>query len=297
MSSSAPQSASELIHYRTVRVGGVEIFYREAGPKDAPAILLLHGFPTSSHMFRDLIPLLSGRYHLIAPDYPGFGYGSTPRVEDFEYTFDTLAKVVQGFTEAIGLTRYALYMQDFGGPVGFRLATRHPERVRALIVQNANAYDEGMSETMRALVLPLWPTPTAETIARARPIFELPNTKKQFLEGVPDPSTISPDTWQHAQWGLDRPGMKEVALALHVNYGSNVDLYGGWHAYFREHQPPTLVVWGKGDFIFTVAGAEAYRKDLKNIEIHILDSGHFALETMAPEISGHIHGFLRRISV
>jgi len=286
------ETASTAIRYATVQVKGLTVFYREAGPRAAPTSLLLHGFPSSSHMFRDLIPLLADRYHLVAPDYPGFGYGSTPGVQEFDYTFDALTDVIDGFTGAIGLESYALYMQDFGGPVGFRLAARHPERVRALIVQNANAYDEGMSVTMRTFVLPLWPTPTPETVSRARPIFELPNTKKQFLEGVPDPALVSPDAWQHAQWGLERPGMKEVALALHVDYGSNLVLYDAWQAYFRKHQPRMLVVWGKGDFIFTVAGAEAYQRDLKDVETHILDAGHFALETMAGEIAGHIRTFL-----
>jgi len=282
----------EPIHYKTVKVAGLDIFYREAGAPKNPVILLLHGFPTSSHMYRDLIPLLADRYHLIAPDYPGFGYSATPTVDDFRYTFDNLADVMTAFIDELELDTYALYMQDFGGPVGFRIATRRPEQVSALLIQNANAYDEGMSVTMRTYVLPLWPTVTPATEAKARPLFELPNTKRQILEGVPDPALVSPDTWQHAQWGLDRPGMKDMALALHADYGSNLQHYAEWQAYFRKHQPPTLVTWGRNDFIFTVEGATAYRRDIPDAEIHILDTGHFALETSAEEIATAISRFL-----
>jgi pimeloyl-ACP methyl ester carboxylesterase len=279
------------VRYKTLEVSGLDIFYREAGSPENPVILLLHGFPTSSHMYRDLIPLLADQYHLIAPDYPGFGYSATPKVTDFQYTFDNLAHVMSEFIDALELKTFALYMQDFGGPVGFRIAASRPGQVRGLIVQNANAYDEGMSMTMRTYVLPLWPVVTAATEAKARPLFELQNTKRQILEGVPDPELVSPDTWQHAQWGLDRPGMKEMALALHADYGSNVLLYGEWQAYFREHQPPTLVTWGRNDFIFTVDGANAYRRDIPNAEIHILDAGHFALESNSEEIADLISRF------
>jgi pimeloyl-ACP methyl ester carboxylesterase len=285
------QTASLEIHYRTIEVAGVEIFYREAGNPKSPTILLLHGFPTSSHMFRDLIPLLADRYHLIAPDYPGFGYSARPGVSEFDYTFHHLADVMEGFVETLGLTRYALYMQDFGGPVGFRLATRRPQQVRALIIQNANAYDEGISDGVRDVVLRIWKERTPQTEARLKELFELPVTKRQYLEGAPDPSRVSPDAWQHAQWGMDRPGDKEIQFALHANYGSNLDHYAEWHAYFRKFQPPALIVWGKGDFVFTPAGAEAYRKDLKQVELHMLNAGHFALETNASEIAGFIRGF------
>jgi pimeloyl-ACP methyl ester carboxylesterase len=290
LTQSAQALASE-IHYRTVEVAGIEIFYREAGNPKSPTILLLHGFPTSSHMFRDLIPLLADRYHLIAPDYPGFGYSARPKVSEFNYTFDHLADVMEGFVDKLGLTRYALYMQDFGGPVGFRLATRRPQQVRALIIQNANAYDEGISSGVRDVVLRVWKERTPQTEARLKELFELPATKRQYLEGAPDPSLVSPDAWEHAQWGMDRPGDKEIQFALHANYGSNVEHYDGWHAYFRKYQPPALVVWGKGDFVFTPAGAEAYRKDLKHVELHFLNAGHFALETNASEIAGFIRGF------
>jgi pimeloyl-ACP methyl ester carboxylesterase len=279
------------VHYRTVVIQGTEIFYRQAGDPRAPTILLLHGFPTSSHMFRDLIPQLADRYHLVAPDYPGFGNSARPSVSEFNYTFDHLTDIMEGFVDALSLTRYSLYMQDFGGPVGFRLATRRPQQVRALIVQNANAYDEGVSAGVRDVVLSVWKQRTPENEGRLKQLFELPATKRQYLEGVPDPSLVSPDAWQHAQWGMDRPGDKEIQFVLHANYGSNIERYDEWHAYFRKFQPPTLVVWGKGDFVFTPAGAEAYKKDLQHVELHMLDAGHFALETASKQIAGYIKNF------
>jgi pimeloyl-ACP methyl ester carboxylesterase len=279
-------------HYRTVKVDGLDIFYREAGPKNAPPILLLHGFPTSSHMFRDLIPLLADSYRLIAPDYPGFGYSSCPSVSQFDYSFDHLADVMDHFVTAIDLDSYALYLQDFGGPVGFRLAVRHPERVRALIIQNANAYTEGVTPELHAILLRLHRERTPEMRVTAAELFELPYTKRQYLDGVDDASMVSPDAWQHAQWGMDRPGNKEIQYVLHANYASNFDRYEEWHAYFRAFQPPTLVLWGKGDFVFGVPGAEAYKKDLKNVELHVIDAGHFALETQGPAIATYIRGFL-----
>ena len=283
--------ATNSVHYRTVEVSGLEIFYREAGDPKSPTILLLHGFPTSSHMFRDLIPLLADRYHLVAPDYPGFGYSSRPKTSEFAYTFDRLVDVMEQFVEALGLTRYSLYMQDFGGPVGFRLASRRPERVRALIIQNANAYDEGVSQGVRDVVLRIWKERTPETEANLKQLFELPATRRQYLEGAPDPTLVSPDAWEHAQWGMDRPGNKEIQFTLHANYGSNVERYDEWHEYFRKSQPPALIVWGKNDFVFLSPGAEAYRKDLKHVELHMLNAGHFALETNAAEIAAHIRDF------
>lgn len=281
-------------YYRTVQVDGLDIFYREAGPKDAPTILLLHGFPTSSHMFRDLIPLLADRYHVLAPDYPGFGYSAAPSVAQFSYTFDRLADVMEHFTDTIGLQSYALYLQDYGGPVGFRLATRHPDRVTALIVQNANAYTEGVTDLFQNVVLRAWTERTAETERAVRSMFELPATQRQYLEGAEDPALVNPDGWQLAHWGMERPGNKDIQFALQANYGSNVERYDEWHAYFREHQPPTLVVWGKGDFIFAEPGAEAYRQDLPKAEIHVLNAGHFALETKADAIGALIQSFLAR---
>jgi pimeloyl-ACP methyl ester carboxylesterase len=212
-------------------------------------------------------------------------------VSEFEYTFDHLADVIEQFVDALGLKHYSLYMQDFGGPVGFRLATRRPERVRALIIQNANAYDEGVSSGVREVVLRIWKERTPETEARLKELFELPVTKRQYIEGAPDPSLVSPDAWEHAQWGMERPGNKQIQFVLHANYGSNVERYEEWHAYFRKFQPPALIVWGKGDFVFTPPGAEAYRKDLRRVELHFLDAGHFALETNAEEIAGYIKAF------
>jgi pimeloyl-ACP methyl ester carboxylesterase len=281
------------VHYRTVHVAGLDIFYREAGPAQAPTILLLHGFPTSSHMFRDLIPLLSDRYHLVAPDYPGFGNSSTPGVREFDYTFDHLADVIEAFTDALKLEKYSLYAQDFGGPVGFRLATRRPERVQTLIIQNANAYVEGMTTEVHDLLLSLNRDRSHERRAKAAPMFELAYTKKQFLDGVADPSLVSPDSWQHAQWGMDRRGNKEIQYTLHANYATNFDKYEEWQAYFRRYQPPTLVMWGKGDFVFGVPGAKAYGRDLKSVELHILEgAGHFALETNSGEIADFMRHFL-----
>jgi pimeloyl-ACP methyl ester carboxylesterase len=281
------------VHYRTVHVAGVDIFYREAGPAQAPTILLLHGFPTSSHMFRDLIPLLSDHYHLVAPDYPGFGYSSTPGVREFDYTFDHLADVIQDFTDSLRLEKYSLYAQDFGGPVGFRLATRRPERVQTLIIQNANAYVEGMTTEVHDLLLNLHRDRSHERRVKAAALFELPYTKKQFLDGVADPSLVSPDAWQHAQWGMDRPGNKEIQYTLHANYATNFDKYEEWHAYFKRYQPPTLIMWGKGDFVFGVPGAKAYQRDLKNAELHILDgAAHFALETNSREMAELMRHFL-----
>jgi pimeloyl-ACP methyl ester carboxylesterase len=274
------------VHYRTVHVDGVQIFYREAGPAGAPTILLLHGFPTSSHMFRDLIPLLADRYHLVAPDYPGFGNSSAPAVNEFEYTFDHVERVIEDFTDAIGLKAYSIYVQDFGGPVGFRLAARRPAKIRALIIQNANAYVEGMSDAVHDLLLRLANDHSAEMKAKAASLFEMPYTKRQYLEGVADPTLVSPDSWQHAQAGMDRPGNKAIQYEMHANYASNFDKYEEWHAYFQHYQPPTLVIWGAGDFVFGVPGAIAYKKDLKRIEVHILKgAGHFALETDSGQIA------------
>ena len=281
------------VHYRTARVAGLDIFYREAGPAEAPTILLLHGFPTSSHMFRDLIPLLADRYHLVAPDYPGFGYSSTPNVREFDYTFDHVTDVIQAFTDVVKLGKYSLYAQDFGGPVGFRLATRRPEAIQTLIIQNANAYVEGMTPEVHDLLLSLNRDRSHERKAKAAALFELPYTKKQFVDGVADPSLISPDSWEHAQWGMDRPGNKEIQYTLHANYATNFDRYEEWHAYFRRYQPPTLIMWGQGDFVFGVPGAKAYAHDLKSVELHILTgAGHFALESNSRDIADFIRNFL-----
>lgn len=281
------------VRYRTATVDGVEIFYREVGPASAPVILLLHGFPTSSHMFRDLIPRLAPHYRVIAPDYPGYGLSRTPPTTDFTYSFDNLADVMDRFTEALGLDSYTLYMQDFGGPVGFRLAVRHPERVRALIVQNANAYEEGLSPAMDA-ARPAWERRTPETEATLRAFLTLETTRFQYLHGACDPSRISPDAWVHAQAGLDRPGNDAIQLAYLHDYGSNPKQYPVWQDYLRRHQPPTLVVWGRNDPFFTEAGAQAYRRDVADCELHLFEAGHFALEEEAPAIARLILDFLGR---
>lgn len=280
------------VHYRTVKVDGLDIFYREAGPKDAPTVLLLHGFPTSSHMFRDLIPALADKYHVVAPDYPGFGYSSMPAVDKFEYTFDNLARVIEKFTERVGLEKYSIYLMDYGAPIGFRLAAKHPDRVDTLIVQNGNAYDEGIDNDFWKPVKAYWKDRTAKQGDALRSLLTLEATKWQYTHGVRNVETISPDTWGHVQPLLDREGNQEIQLALFYSYGSNPPLYPQWQQYFREHQPPTLIVWGKNDAIFPAAGAHPYKRDLKKLEFHLLDTGHFALEEDGAQIAGLIREFL-----
>ena len=270
-------------HYRTAKVDGLEIFYREAGRATDPTILFLHGFPTSSYMFRDLIPLLADRFHVVAPDYPGFGYSSSPSVTEFEYTFDHLADVMEHFTDAIGLGRFALYAQDFGGPVGFRLAARRPDSVSALIVQNANAYTEGVTPELHDILVRLATERTPQMRAMAAKLFELPYTKRQMLEGVEDPSLVNPDSWQHAQWGMDRPGNKEVQYVLHANYASNFDRYGEWHAYFRKYQPPTLVLWGEADRIAQPAYGRAFADAIPGAQFRVLASAGHLPQIETPE--------------
>jgi pimeloyl-ACP methyl ester carboxylesterase len=277
--------------YRTITVESLDIFYREAGPADAPSIVLLHGFPSSSHMFRDLIPLLADRFHLVAPDYPGFGYSAAPAPDQFAYTFDRLAGVIECFLAAQGLTRYSLYLQDYGGPVGLRLATRHPEGVEALIVQNANAYVEGISAAFDPLK-PFWAHRTPETEQAARALLARDTTIFQYTHGVRDRARVSPDAWTVDQHFLDRPGNDAIQLALLQDYPANLALYAAWHAYFRERRPRTLIVWGQHDPFFTVAGAQAYRRDLPEAELHLLDTGHFALEEDHDAIAAHIRRFI-----
>lgn len=283
---------SAQVKYRTVEVDGLDIFYREAGPQDAPTILLLHGFPTSSHMFRNLIPKLADKYHVIAPDYPGFGNSSAPAVETFEYTFDHLAEVVEKFTEKVGAKRYSLYVMDYGAPIGFRLAVKHPERVDALIVQNGNAYEEGIDNEFWKPIKTYWAERTPEHADALRDFLTLDATKWQFTHGVRDAEAISPDNWGHVQPLLDRPGNQEIQLALFYSYGSNPPLYPEWQKYLREHQPPTLIAWGKNDQIFPPAGAYPYKRDLKNVEFHLLDTGHFVLEEEGAQVAHLIREFL-----
>jgi pimeloyl-ACP methyl ester carboxylesterase len=277
-----------MLTHHTVPIDGLEVFVRQAGDPDAPAIVLLHGFPSSSHMFRELIPLLAERFRVIAPDMIGFGHSAAPGVEHFEYTFDNLAAVTRKVLDRLGVSSYVLYLHDYGGPVGLRLATAAPERVRGLVVQNANAYMEGVSEAVAGLFMPLWKERNESTIAAARGFLTAEATKMQYTAGARDASSLNPDAWTLDQALLDRSGIAEAQLALFVDYEKNVAAYDSWHAYFREQAPRTLVLWGKNDPFFLAAGAEAYRRDLPDAEVVLLDGGHFALEENASEIAGHI---------
>jgi pimeloyl-ACP methyl ester carboxylesterase len=280
------------IKNQTISVDGQTIFYREAGNnKNAPTILLLHGFPTSSHMFRDLIPALADKFHLIAPDYPGFGYSSMPTVDKFQYTFDHLAEIVDKFITQIGLERYSIYVMDYGAPIGYRLAVKHPESIEGLIVQNGNAYDEGLGEFWEPLRA-YWSEPSEKNKDALMKLLTIEATKWQYTHGVRNENAISPDNWILDQSLLERPGNKEIQLQLFYDYRSNLPLYPPWQEYFRKYQPPTLVVWGKNDNIFLKEGAIPYQRDLKNIEVHLLDTGHFALEEEGELIAKLISRFL-----
>jgi pimeloyl-ACP methyl ester carboxylesterase len=284
------------VRHKTIRVGEVDIFYREAGPEHAPAILLLHGFPMSSRYFRTLMPLLADRYRLVAPDYPGFGHSAMPSSDAFEYTFDQLATVIDRFTEQLGLTRYALYVQDYGAPIGFRLASAHPERITAIVVQNGNAYDEGIAHDFWAPLKAYWADPQSRAKRDAlRALLTYEATTFQYVTGARDPELIAPDAADVDQFLLDRPGNAEIQLDLFRSYGSNPPLYPRWQAYFRAHQPPMLIAWGKHDPYFLVAGAEAYKRDLPKLEFHLLDAGHAALETDVETIADLMRDFLSRI--
>jgi len=285
--------ASERVLHKTADVKELDIFYREAGSPTNPTLLLLHGFPTSSQMFRNLIPQLADRYHLVAPDYPGFGNSSAPPVDKFNYTFDHLADVIDEFAQTLKLERYSLYVQDYGAPVGYRLAVKHPERVQALIVQNGNAYEEGL----RDFWIPIkkyWKDRSAQNAEPLRKLLTYESTKWQYTNGVRNVECISPDAWTADQYLLDRPGNDEIQLQLFYDYSSNPPLYPKWQAYFRKYQPPTLVVWGKNDSIFPAEGAETYKRDLKNLEFHLLDTGHFALEEDGDLIARYIGDFLAK---
>ncbi|ADG68487.1 alpha/beta hydrolase fold protein [Planctopirus limnophila DSM 3776] len=293
LSANETQAQTQTVLHKTVKVGDLDIFYREAGPKDAPTILLLHGFPTSSQMFRNLIPALADKYHVIAPDYPGFGHSSMPTHDKFTYTFDNLAKVIDEFTQKIGLTKYALYVQDYGAPIGYRLASAHPERITAIVVQNGNAYDEGLDNDFWKPIKAYWNDPTSQTKRDAlKGVLNYDATKWQYLHGVKQPERVSPDGAAHDQFLLDRPGNAEIQLDMFLSYGSNPALYPRWQEYFRKHQPPMLIVWGKNDQIFPAAGAEPYKRDLKTLEFHLLDAGHFALESNGDEIARLMRDFL-----
>lgn len=286
---------SSATHYRTVRIDGFDLFYREAGPANAPVVLLLHGFPASSFMYRDLMNQLAGKFRLVAPDYPGFGYSGAPSTKKFDYTFDRLADMIEKFTDRIGLDKYAIYMQDFGGPVGFRLASRRPERVSALIVQNANAYEEGLPDSFWAPARTLWKDPSPANFAKIREAAISDSAVEwNYTHGVKDPTRISPDSWVMQRALLNRPGNKEIMLALLYDYRTNLSYYAKWHEYFRKHRPPMLIVWGKNDIIFPTPGAHAYLRDLPQAELHLLDTGHFALEDKGAEIAQLMLDFLNR---
>ena len=300
--------------YRTVQVDGLNIFYREAGPKDAPTILLLHGFPTSSHMFRNLMPALADKFHLVAPDYPGYGNSSMPTVDEFDYTFDNLSQIIDKFTAKLGLERYSLYLMDYGAPIGFRLGAKYPARVESLIIQNGNAYVEGIDNNFWEPIKEYWKDRAAinkgldnDFWKNVKAAYKQPNmsnedalrflvtlgaTQWQYTNGVRNKELISPDNWHVTQRLLDRPGNEAIQLQLFYDYGSNPPLYPSWQEYFRQQQPPTLIVWGANDEIFPAAGAHPYKRDLKNVEFHLFDTGHFALEEDGDLIADLIRRFL-----
>ena len=289
---SAPSpSVAPSIRYGTESVEGLDIFYREAGDADAPQLVLLHGFPTSSHMFRDLIPKLAQDFHVIAPDYPGYGLSSAPSVDDFEYSFDHFAAIVDTVLERRGFDNYALYVMDYGAPVGFRIAEAHPERVTGLIVQNGNAYDEGLREFWDPIKT-FWKSGADKDRDALRGLLTLDATKWQFQHGTRHPEYINPDNWLVIQPLLDRPGNDAIQLAMFYDYRTNVPLYPRWQAYFREHQPATLILWGKNDPIFPAEGAHPYLRDLPKAELHLLDTGHFALEEDGDKMTALIRRFL-----
>jgi len=282
-----------MISYQYATVDGNKIFYREAGPKTAPAILLLHGFPTSSHMFRNLIPELAGGFHVVAPDLPGFGFSDAPGRQRFRYTFEHLAATIDRFTETIGLERYAIYVFDYGAPVGLRLALSHPERVTAIISQNGNAYEEGLSQGWNP-IQKYWSEPTAENRAALRAFLTPEATRSQYLHGVSDETLVAPEAWTLDAALLARPGNDEIQLDLFLDYASNVALYPRFQEYFRTKRPPILAVWGKNDPFFLPPGAEAFRRDNPDAEVRLYDTGHFALETHYAEIAAAIRDFLGR---
>ena len=304
------------VSYKTVSIDGLDIFYREAGNPENPTILLLHGFPTSSHMFRNLIPELADEFHLVAPDYPGYGFSAMPSVDEFDYSFDNVANIVDKLIDVLTLEKYSIYLMDYGAPVGFRIATHRPEKVEALIVQNGNAYVEGINNNFWEPIQEYWKDRAAvnkgldnDWWKNVKEAYSKPNmsndealrflltigaTKWQYTNGVRNVEAISPDNWGHVQPLLDRPGNQEIQLEMFYSYGTNPPLYPEWQEYMRTHQPPTLIVWGKNDEIFPAAGAHPYKQDLKNLEFHLLDTGHFALEEDGQLIADTIRKFLHK---
>jgi pimeloyl-ACP methyl ester carboxylesterase len=280
--------------YKTAKVDDLDIFYREAGRRDAPTILLLHGFPTSSHMFRSLIMRLSDKFHLVAPDYPGYGNSSTPSVEAFDYSFDHLAEIIEKFAQHMNLGKFSMYLQDYGAPIGFRIAAKHPDWIDALIIQNGNAYEEGLKDFWIPLKA-YWQDRSKENEEALRKFLTIDATKWQYTHGVRNIQAISPDNWLIDQPLLDRPGNDKIQLQMFYSYRTNPPLYPQWQEYFRTHQPPTLIVWGKNDQIFPADGAHPYKRDLRNIDFHLIDTGHFALEEDYELIAELISNLLRRI--
>lgn len=290
LSSSFPRTS-----FHTVDADGIKIFYREAGPANAPAILLLHGFPASSHMFRELIPRLARQYRVIAPDLPSFGFTLVPEMRSYQYTFDSLAKTTEAFVDALGLKQYAIYVFDYGAPVGFRLAVAHPERVTAIISQNGNAYAEGLGDAWDP-IRRYWAEPTSEHREALRPILALEGIKWQYVHGVSDPEMVAPESYTLDAALLERPGRKEIQLDIFLDYASNVALYPTFQKYFREYQPPMLAIWGKHDPFFLPPGAEAYKRDNPNAKVELLDTGHFALETHVDVIADRIEKLMRSVT-
>jgi len=292
-----PTATSPTIQYasiHTVEVDGLNVFYREAGPSDAPVLLLLHGFPTSSLMYRELMPRLASRYRVIAPDLPGFGFTEVPAEREYTYTFDALAVTINAFVEKLGLTRYAIYIFDYGAPVGLRLALAHPERITAIVSQNGNAYEEGLGEEAWNPVQNYWRQPTQENRDALRAFLTLDSIKWQYTHGASDPARVAPETYTLDAALIARPGNQEIQLDLFGNYASNVALYPEFQRYFRERKPPVLAIWGKNDPFFIPPGAEAFRRDNPNATVTFLDTGHFALETHVDEIASAVDQFLGR---
>ncbi len=284
----------EMTTYHTTEVDGIEIFYREAGLKNAPVIVLLHGYPTSSHMFRNLMAELSDKYHLIAPDYPGYGRSEQPPMDSFEYTFDNISQLMQKFIDQKGVKKFSLYLMDYGAPIGFRIAHGNPERIESLIIQNGNAYEEGL-ETFWDPIKKYWNGDESPTVQKTLEGFHSPDGLKwQYTHGVKNPAVISPDNWEIDLRHLVRPENNAIQLAMFYDYQYNLELYPEWQAYLREYQPNTLIIWGKNDYIFPASGATAYKKDLKEIDFHLYDTGHFALESYGDEMAKAIRDFLSR---
>jgi pimeloyl-ACP methyl ester carboxylesterase len=294
-STSTVTSIDTGVRYRTVEIDGIKLFYREAGPANAPVVMLLHGFPASSFMYRDLIEQLASQFHVIAPDYPGFGYSDAPSPQTFPYTFDHLADIIEKLTDRLELDKYTLYMQDFGGPVGFRLASQHPERVSSLVVQNANAYEEGLPDSFWEPARTLWQDPSQANFDKIREAAMSDQALEwNYTHGVRERARVNPDSWVLQRTLVNRPGNKDIMLALLYDYRANLGQYARWHEYFRKHQPPMLIVWGKNDIIFPAEGARAYLRDLPRAELHLLDTGHFALEDKGDEIARLMLDFFDR---